>query len=133
MPFETLDLVETLPEDYFTVGTVVEVQGPETGRNGKTFLTFKFSNLVKYDMSRLRKNVLDNPKALTSQQSMKQASRSFNLDGYKTLRVIVFKDELCKKVAEKIGVVGMVVCLSKLSRLDYSENSGLTYRIESEG
>ncbi len=64
---------------------------------------------------------------------MKQASRSFNLDGYKTLRVIVFKDELCKKVAEKIGIVGMVVCLSKLSRLDYNENSGLTYRIESEG
>lgn len=49
------------------------------------------------------------------------------------MRVIVFKEELCKKVAEKIGIVGMVVCLSKLSRLDYSENSGLTYRIESEG
>lgn len=55
------------------------------------------------------------------------------MDGYKTLRVIVFKDELCKKVFEKIGVVGMVVCLSNLSRLDYSENTGLTYRIESEG
>jgi hypothetical protein len=52
-----------LPEEYFTVATVVEVQGPETGRNGKTFLTFKFSNLVKHDMSRLRKNVLDNPLA----------------------------------------------------------------------
>ncbi len=97
-------------------------------------MTFKFSNLVKHDMSRLRKNVLDNPLAFdNNQQSIKQAARSFNMDGYKTLRVIVFKDELCKKVAEKIGVVGMVVCLSNLSRLDYSEHSGLTYRIESEG
>jgi hypothetical protein len=63
VPFETIDLIQSLPEDYFTVATVVEVQGPETGRNGKTFLTFKFSNLVKHDMSRLRKNVLDNPLA----------------------------------------------------------------------
>jgi hypothetical protein len=60
-----------LKQDYFTVGTVVEVQGPETGRNGKAFLTFKFSNLVKHDMSRLRKNVLDNPLAFDNQQSIK--------------------------------------------------------------
>ena len=49
------------------------------------------------------------------------------------MRVMVFKDELCKKIGEKIGVVGLVVCLSNLSRLDYSEHSGVSFRIESEG
>lgn len=134
VPFETVDLVESLPESYFTVGTVVEVKGPETGRNGKTFLTFKFANLVKYDMSRLRKNVLDKIEEVfdNNQQVMKQAARSFNTDGYKTLRIIVFGEDLCKAVAKKIGIVGLVVCLSNLKRLDYSEHSGVTLRIENE-
>jgi hypothetical protein len=62
VPFEILDLAntETLPKDYFTVGVVVEVTPPSTARNGKVFMTLKFSNLVKYDMSKLRKNVLEN-------------------------------------------------------------------------
>lgn len=92
-------------------------------------MTFKFSNLVKYDVTRLNKHVFNNPLAFDSNQQLtKQASRSFNMDGYKTLRVMVF-NEPCKKIAEKIGVVGMVVCLSNLSRLDYSEHTGFSFRI----
>jgi hypothetical protein len=134
VPFETFDLEANLPENFFTVGTVVEYKAPETSKNGKTFSTFKFSNLVKYDMSKINKHILNNEKLTAELPNFhKQASRSFNLDGYKTLRVMVFKDELCKKIGEKIGVVGLVVCLSNLSRLDYSEHSGVSFRIESEG
>ena len=45
---------------------------------------------------------------------------------------MVFKEELCKKVGEKIGIVGMVLCLTNLGRLDYSDHSGVSFRIESE-
>ena len=62
VPLETFDLEANLPENCFTVGTVVEYKAPETSRNGKTFSTFKISNLVKYDTSKLNKHVLVNEK-----------------------------------------------------------------------
>ena len=92
-------------------------------------MTIKLSNLIKYDLSLLRKKVFDNPLAFDSNQQLtKQAYRSFNMEGYKILRVMVFKDQ-CKKIASKIGAVGTIISLTNMSRLEYSENSGFSFNI----
>ena len=43
-----------------------------------------------------------------------------------------FGEEICKVVQKRVGVPGMVVCLSNLKRLDYSEQTGYSFRIENE-
>ena len=40
---------------YFTVGVVVEVTGPTTAKNGKTYFSLKLSTLEKYDTGKLKK------------------------------------------------------------------------------
>ena len=54
VPLEYVDLLATA-EEFFTVGVIVDIQGPTTSKSGKTFMTLKVSNLVKYDLTRLKK------------------------------------------------------------------------------
>lgn len=63
----------------------------------------------------------------------KQAERSINKDGYKVVRVVVFGEELCEKMMKRMGFPGVVVGLRDMKALDYSEQSGQSYRIENEG
>jgi hypothetical protein len=58
--------------------------------------------------------------------------RSFTSDGYKQIRLLAFGDELCQKLAKRMGHPGIVVALTDLKFLDYSEHSGQSMRIESE-
>jgi hypothetical protein len=48
------------------------------------------------------------------------------------LRVLAFGEDLCKTIQKRVGIPGMVVCLFNLKRLDYSEQTGFSFRIESE-
>jgi hypothetical protein len=65
IPIETLDTQMTCPTQvwgikaFFTVGVVVEVTGPHTSKSGKQFSIFKASDLVKYDLSKVKKMLLD--------------------------------------------------------------------------
>jgi len=40
---------------FFTVGVVVEMMGPHKSKNGKLFTIMKVSDLVKYDMAKVKK------------------------------------------------------------------------------
>lgn len=40
---------------FFTVGVVVELAGPLTAKSGKPFSIMKVSDLVKYDLAKVRK------------------------------------------------------------------------------
>jgi hypothetical protein len=40
---------------FFTVGVVVELSGPFTAKSGKQFSVMKVSDLVKYDLAKVRK------------------------------------------------------------------------------
>ena len=40
---------------FFTVGVVVDVVGPYKSKSGKQFSIFKISDLVKYDLTKVRK------------------------------------------------------------------------------
>lgn len=40
---------------FFTVGVVVDVVGPYKSKSGKQFSVLKLSDLVKYDLSKVKK------------------------------------------------------------------------------
>ena len=61
---------------------------------------------------------------------VKQAERTFNSDGYKSVRVLAFRDETVTNLMHKMGTVGLVVSLAGLMRLDYSSNNGHSFKIE---
>ena len=48
------------------------------------------------------------------------------------MRILAFGEDLCNKLEKKAGIPGMIVCLANLKRLDYSEQSGVSFRIENE-
>ena len=58
LPIETLDslyIQSASMKAFFTVGVVVELAGPFTAKSGKGFSVMKLSDLVKYDLSKVRK------------------------------------------------------------------------------
>lgn len=92
------------------------------------YCDFKLSNLVKYDMSNLKKNVLH--PYFPDQAG--QAEKSFNSDGYKVMRVMVFGKELIKAVINKVTLVGIVIALVDLKPMDISGQTGQSYKLDSE-
>lgn len=46
--------------------------------------------------------------------------------------MLAFGEDLCKTIQKRVGIPGMVVCLVNLKRLDYSEQTGFSFRIESD-
>ena len=40
---------------FFTIGVIVDVSGPIIAKSGKKFSIMKISDLVKYDMSKVKK------------------------------------------------------------------------------
>ncbi len=98
-------------------------------------MSFRVTSLIKYDTSRLKK--LCFPQLVTGGDNWEQikvqkaADKSFNSDGYKNVKILAFGDDLVKVVAKRMEL-GMVVAFQNLKQLDYSENSGVSLRIESE-
>lgn len=142
IPLEALDIsVPTEDIEYFTVGIIVEYVPPQASQRGKVFSKFSICSLAKYDMSRLKKHVIQKyfqeRCELTYDQAqidakVNAALKSWNTDGYKAIRVLAFGDELTKQLHKKIGVVGMVIALVDLKPLDFSNNSGQSFRIHEE-
>lgn len=56
VPIEGLDLEAlSTAKAFFTIGVVVELAGPLTAKTGKPFSILKISDLVKYDIAKVRK------------------------------------------------------------------------------
>jgi hypothetical protein len=107
IPMESLDLPTEAPETFFTVGVVAEFQAPEKSKTGKVYCSLKMATLMKHNLHLVKKLL---PFPHTPIQA-KQVERSFNRDGYKTLRVLAFGEELCKTLKKRVGYPGMVICL----------------------
>ena len=74
---------------------MVEVAGAFTAKSGKHFSVLKMSDLVKYDMSKVKKlletNAQNNQGTKEEQvEFVKISEKSFNSNGYKTLKVMAF-------------------------------------------
>lgn len=110
---------------YFTIGVVVEVSGPTTAKTGKTYFSIKISTLNRYDTSKIRKILIPEISEIQGNPGkIGAAERSFNENGYKTVKLLAFGEELCRPLAKKIEIPGLVVAFSDLKPLDFSENSG---------
>jgi hypothetical protein len=48
------------------------------------------------------------------------------------MRILAFGEDLCKTLQKRVGYPGMIVCLSNMKRLDYSEQTGYSFRIEND-
>jgi rRNA processing protein Gar1 len=42
---------------FFTIGVVVEVMGPYASKNGKQYSMIKVTDLVKYDMNKVKRHL----------------------------------------------------------------------------
>ena len=61
-------------------------------RNGKKFIILKLSDLVKYDMTKVRQLVQKEFK--NEPEAQKQALKVYNQDGYKTINFLAFGETL---------------------------------------
>mmetsp|Transcript_18862 Transcript_18862/g.25582 ORF Transcript_18862/g.25582 Transcript_18862/m.25582 type:complete len:173 (+) Transcript_18862:619-1137(+) len=75
---------------FFTVGVIVDKIGVLTSKGGKKFTILKISDLVKYNMNRVKDSLLKT--YASDQDGFKQAMRSFNSDGYKTFSLMAFNE-----------------------------------------
>ena len=81
-------LVGSKGAGFFTVAVIVDKIGVLTSKSGKKFTILVLSDLVKYDLNRVKKHLTQ--EYGKDQEGLKQALRSFNRDGYKTISVMVF-------------------------------------------
>lgn len=64
---------------YFTIGAIVEVQGPTTAKTGKTYFSLKVSTLHKYDTGKLERFLFPQIPELTEHEGrMRAAKKSFS-------------------------------------------------------
>ena len=66
---------------YFTVGVVVDKIGVLTSKGGKSFTILKLSDLVKYNMTRVKQHL--ERQYANDPEGLKFALKSYNADGYK--------------------------------------------------
>ena len=88
---------------YFTVGVVVDRIGVLTSKGGKTFSILKLSDLVKYNMKRVKEFYAR--QFPNDQEGLKQALKSYNSDGYKTISVMAFNESTLPAKNIKSGTV----------------------------
>jgi hypothetical protein len=55
IPIEKLDQITIHGRAFFTIGVIVEVVGPYKSKTGKQFSIVKLSDLVKYDLAKVKK------------------------------------------------------------------------------
>ena len=84
---------------FFTVGVVVENAGPYTSKSGKQFSIMKISDLVKYDLGKVKKHLQSMADKRVNGQGgskdeatefIRTSEKSFNSNGYKALKVMAF-------------------------------------------
>ncbi len=118
IPIEKLD--QTMPQiggvkAFFTIGVVVDVSGPFQSKSGKQFSTLKLSDLVKYDLNKVRKLLETIAKSQYSgnqegaQEFVKLSEKSFNSNGYKTLKIMAFQEAATPIAKLNVGtIVGLL-------------------------
>lgn len=75
---------------YFTVGVLVDSTRPIASKNGKTFMILKLTDLVKYDMHKVKKQLA--LKYKNNSEFLKMAEKNISTNGYKTIKVMVFNE-----------------------------------------
>lgn len=142
IPIEVLDTQMTMPTQvqaakaFFTVGVVVEVYGPNTSKTGKQFSTFKLSDLVKYDIAKVKKLLESQGGAAKEgvQEWVRLSEKSFNSNGYKTLKVMAFQEVALPISKLTVGtVVGLLNprLMRSLPGSDH-QNQGITFSVDVE-
>ena len=96
---------------FFTIGVVVDVSGPFQSKSGKQFSTLKLSDLVKYDLNKVRKLLETIAKSQYSgnqegaQEFVKLSEKSFNSNGYKTLKIMAFQEAATPIAKLNVGTI----------------------------
>lgn len=83
-------------KSIFTVGVLVESSRVNKSKAGKPFIVLKFSDLTKYDLSKVRRHLAECYKE--DKEGLKAANLAYNTNGYKTIKIMVFGD-LATKVS----------------------------------
>lgn len=112
---------------FFTIGVVVEMSRPITSRNGKQFAIMKLSNLVKYDTHKVKKHLAEEYKE--DKDAYKMAEKSFNTNGYKCMKVMIF-NELTQKVSKL--QIGTVIGLLNPKCMKPTVDNGFAYTYDFE-
>ncbi|CDW78551.1 UNKNOWN [Stylonychia lemnae] len=118
IPIETLDTTilekdrigenkKATIRSFFSIGVLVDVSGPFQSKSNKRYTILRVTDLVKYNMSAVKKELTKlyegNPEGL------KIAEKSFNSNGYKTIKLMAFEDAIGETTKIQQGtIVGLV-------------------------
>ena len=116
---------------YFTVGVIVDKIGVLTSKGGKKFTIVKLSDLVKYNMARVKQHL---ERVHTGDaEGLKTALKAYNPDGYKTMSIMAFNESALPSKNIKSGTV-VALCNPRMlppsANADKSSQQGLTFCID---
>ena len=122
-------LVGSKGAGFFTVGVIVDKIGVLTSKGGKRFTILRISDLVKYEMVRVKEQLTR--LYGSDQEGLKFALKAFGSDGYKSLSVMAFGD--CALPSKSIPS-GTVIAVLNPRLMPPSSNAekqqGLTFCID---
>jgi hypothetical protein len=84
----TSDSLVSQGKGFFTVGIVVDKIGVLTSKAGKLFTILKLSDIVKYEMPKVKQFVSKEFEG--DEMAQKTALKSYTYDGYKTVSFMAF-------------------------------------------
>jgi hypothetical protein len=101
IPIEKLDseiinrsseAVKPAIRSFFTIGVIVDISAPLQSKNNKKYRAIKVSDLVKYDIFKVKKHL--EKTYSQDKDGYKMAEKSFNSNGYKVLKIMVFDEAM---------------------------------------
>lgn len=115
----------------FSVGVVVDRTGVLTSKNGKKFISVKFSDLQKFDREKVRKSMAQ---TLGPDSAKIQMNKLYNKNMYRVITIMCFGDSAVKiaKVCLPGTVMAVIGPKFMPAKAGQNEDQHLTYTIESD-
>ena len=128
--FDQLDSKEQLSstglvssqKGFFTIAVMVDKSRVLESKHGKKFIILKLSDLVKYDMSKVRQLIEKEFK--NDPGAQKEALKVYNAEGYKTINFLAFGESLTLPFSKIVAGTVLAVLNPRLMRPQQKESTG---------
>lgn len=121
-------------QGFFTIGVVTESSPPIAGKSGKQFSIMKITDLIKYDMNKVRLQLTEHledkiKKSVCDKDEIKTALKSFTTNGYKQIKIMCFEESATELTHLRPGVIIQLIN-PRLMKVD--PNHGISFSITSK-
>lgn len=113
----------------FTIGILTDKSPPINSKIGKKFMVFKISDLVKYDIDRVRTYLQEKFGKGENMDEMKITMKSFTPSGYKNISFMAFGDSQLQIQNVRAGTI-LAIISPKLMKAN--ADYGVSFSVDSE-